>query len=158
VDLDPVLIANVRWLSRYRHRRCLVPGVAALLLEAFDGGRGDDPLTAVTLSSSEQQGCLDSYPNGVMTGHPVRGLPGSMQAQNETADGFVITIRGAAGPAVRAALEDMKHTGANDTTVLHRSSGDQAALYGILQRVQDLGTSHRTDSRRSRSSLIARTN
>src|SRR2546421_175352 len=27
-DLDPVLAANVRWLSRYRHRRCLVPGIA----------------------------------------------------------------------------------------------------------------------------------
>jgi hypothetical protein len=30
----------VRWLSRYRHRRCLVPGTAAVLLEAFAGGRG----------------------------------------------------------------------------------------------------------------------
>jgi hypothetical protein len=39
-DLDPVLVANVRWLSRYRHRRCLVPEVAAVLLEAFAGGRG----------------------------------------------------------------------------------------------------------------------
>jgi hypothetical protein len=39
-DLDPVLIANVRWLSRYRHRRCLVPEVAAVLLEAFADGRG----------------------------------------------------------------------------------------------------------------------
>ena len=39
-DLDPVLVANVRWLSRYRHRRCLVPGIAAVLLEAFAGGRG----------------------------------------------------------------------------------------------------------------------
>ncbi len=39
-DLDPVLVANVRWLSRYRHRRCLVPGIAAVLLEVFAGGRG----------------------------------------------------------------------------------------------------------------------
>jgi hypothetical protein len=39
-DLDPVLVANVRWLSRYRHRRCLVPEVAAALAEAFTGGRG----------------------------------------------------------------------------------------------------------------------
>jgi len=39
-DLDPVLVANVRWLSRYRHRRCLVPGIAAVLLAAFAGGRG----------------------------------------------------------------------------------------------------------------------
>ncbi len=38
-DLDPVLVANVRWLSRCRHPRCLVPGVAAVLLEAFAGGR-----------------------------------------------------------------------------------------------------------------------
>lgn len=39
-ELDPVLAVNVRWLSRYRHRRCLVPGIAAVLLEAFVGGRG----------------------------------------------------------------------------------------------------------------------
>jgi len=39
-NLDPVLVANVRWLSRYRHRRCMVPGIAVVLLEAFAGGRG----------------------------------------------------------------------------------------------------------------------
>ena len=39
-DLDPVLAANVRWLSRYRHRRCLVPEIAAVVLEVFAGGRG----------------------------------------------------------------------------------------------------------------------
>ena len=39
-NLDPVLVANVRWLSRYRHRRCLVPAIAEALLEAFAGGRG----------------------------------------------------------------------------------------------------------------------
>jgi hypothetical protein len=39
-NLDPVLAANVRWLSRYRHRRCLVPEVAAALAEAFADGRG----------------------------------------------------------------------------------------------------------------------
>ncbi|WP_432830782.1 TnsA-like heteromeric transposase endonuclease subunit [Dactylosporangium sp. CA-092794] len=38
-NLDPVLAANVRWLSRYRHRRCLVPGIAGVLLAAFAGGR-----------------------------------------------------------------------------------------------------------------------
>jgi hypothetical protein len=39
-DLEPVLAANVRWLSRYRHRRCLVPEIAVVLLEVFAGGRG----------------------------------------------------------------------------------------------------------------------
>jgi hypothetical protein len=39
-DLDPVMAANVRWLSRYRHRRCLVPGIAGALVEAFAGGQG----------------------------------------------------------------------------------------------------------------------
>lgn len=39
-ELDPVLVANVRWLARYRHRRCLVPEVAAVLLGVFAGGRG----------------------------------------------------------------------------------------------------------------------
>ncbi len=35
-----MLVANVRWLSRYRHRRCLVPEIASVLLDAFAGGRG----------------------------------------------------------------------------------------------------------------------
>ena len=30
-----MLVANVRWLSRYRHQRCLVPEVATVLLGAF---------------------------------------------------------------------------------------------------------------------------
>lgn len=37
--LDPVLTENVRWLSRYRHHRFGVPEIAAVLLEAFAGGR-----------------------------------------------------------------------------------------------------------------------
>ena len=37
---DPVLTTNVRWLSRYRHPRCLVPEVAAALLEVFAEGEG----------------------------------------------------------------------------------------------------------------------
>jgi hypothetical protein len=38
--LDPVLVANVRWLSRYRHRRCGGPAdMAASLAEVFGAGR-----------------------------------------------------------------------------------------------------------------------
>ncbi|MFE5588166.1 TnsA-like heteromeric transposase endonuclease subunit [Kitasatospora sp. NPDC056531] len=33
--VDPVLMANMRWLSRYRRRRCLRPDVADRLLEVF---------------------------------------------------------------------------------------------------------------------------
>jgi len=51
----------------------------------------------------------------------------------------VITICGGAGPAVCAALEDVEFTVADDTTVRPRSGGDHAALYGILQGIQDLG-------------------
>ena len=37
--IDPVLRANVRWLSRYRHPRCRREPVAAALLEVFAGRR-----------------------------------------------------------------------------------------------------------------------
>jgi hypothetical protein len=37
--IDPVLMANVRWLSRYRHARCRIPHIAAALLEVFGSGR-----------------------------------------------------------------------------------------------------------------------
>lgn len=43
--IDPVVRANVRWLSRYRHQRCRREPEAAGLLEAFSAGR---PLLAGT--------------------------------------------------------------------------------------------------------------
>ena len=36
--IDPVARANIRWLSRYRHRRCRIEPAAAELLEAFTPG------------------------------------------------------------------------------------------------------------------------
>lgn len=32
---DPVLVANIAWLARYRHPRCGSPGLARVLLEGF---------------------------------------------------------------------------------------------------------------------------
>jgi hypothetical protein len=52
---------------------------------------------------------------------------------------YVITIRGAAGPWVRAAFDDTEVSVAGDTTVLRRAEADQAALYGLLGRIQNLG-------------------
>ena len=43
--IDPVVRANIRWLSRYRHQRCRREPAAAELLEAFGAGR---PLLAGT--------------------------------------------------------------------------------------------------------------
>lgn len=37
--LDPVLVANQRWLAGYRHPRCFDGQVAAMLLEAFERPR-----------------------------------------------------------------------------------------------------------------------
>jgi hypothetical protein len=37
--IDPVVRANIRWLSRYRHQRCRIEPAAAQLLEAFAPGR-----------------------------------------------------------------------------------------------------------------------
>ena len=51
---------------------------------------------------------------------------------------YVITVRGVAGPWVRAAFDDVAMSAAGDTTVL-RDGTDQAALYGLLRRIQDLG-------------------
>ena len=52
---------------------------------------------------------------------------------------YVVIVRGVAGPAVRAALDDVAVSAAGDTTVLRRPGTDQAALHGLLQRIQDLG-------------------
>ena len=52
---------------------------------------------------------------------------------------YVITVRGIAGPSVRAAFDDVTLSAVGDTTVLRRADTDQAALHGLLQRIQDLG-------------------
>jgi hypothetical protein len=36
--IDPVVRADIRWLSRYRHQRCRTEPAAAELLEAFTTG------------------------------------------------------------------------------------------------------------------------
>jgi hypothetical protein len=56
------------------------------------------------------------------------------------ADGaYVITIRGVAGPWVRRVFEDTEISVVGDTTVLRGAGTDQAALHGLLRRIQDLG-------------------
>jgi hypothetical protein len=56
------------------------------------------------------------------------------------ADGtYVITVRGVAGPWVRGFFDDAEVSVAGDTTVLRRAGADQAALHGLLRRIQDLG-------------------
>jgi hypothetical protein len=52
---------------------------------------------------------------------------------------YVITVRGVAGPSVRAAFDDVAMSSAGDTTILRRAGADQAALHGLLRRIQDLG-------------------
>jgi len=52
---------------------------------------------------------------------------------------YVITVRGVADPWVRAAFDDVAVSAVGDTTVLRRAGTDQAALHGLLQRIQDLG-------------------
>jgi hypothetical protein len=54
-------------------------------------------------------------------------------------DQYVITVRGVAGPTVRAAFADLQVTTVGEQTVLGEVFPDQAALHGILQRLQDLG-------------------
>jgi hypothetical protein len=58
----------------------------------------------------------------------------------EVTDGtYVLTVRGVAGPWVRAFFDDTEVNVVGDTTVLRRAGADQAALHGLLRRIQDLG-------------------
>ncbi len=51
----------------------------------------------------------------------------------------MITVRGVAGPWVRAAFDDTEVSVVGGKTVLRRAGADQAALHGLLRRIQDLG-------------------
>jgi hypothetical protein len=52
---------------------------------------------------------------------------------------FVITVRGEAGPTVRAALANFDVAVGENVTVLRCDLVDNAALYGLMQQLQDLG-------------------
>lgn len=52
---------------------------------------------------------------------------------------FVITVRGRAGDVVRAAFQQFEIDVDGGTTVLRGALADQAALHGVLQRMQDHG-------------------
>jgi hypothetical protein len=52
---------------------------------------------------------------------------------------YEITVRGEAGPTVRSAFDDLAITVADGLTILSGELPDQAALFGVLARVQDLG-------------------
>lgn len=54
-------------------------------------------------------------------------------------DEYVIVLKGIAGPAVHAAFPEFTLAETQDTTVLQGRLEDQAALYGLFQRIQDLG-------------------
>jgi hypothetical protein len=56
-----------------------------------------------------------------------------------TGSTYVITVRGAAGPSVRALFDDVQVSVVGDTTVLRCPGTDQAALHGLLDRIRDLG-------------------
>jgi hypothetical protein len=56
-----------------------------------------------------------------------------------TDDTYVITVRGVAGPSVRAAFDDVDVSAVGDTTIMRRAGTDQAALHGLLHRIQKLG-------------------
>jgi len=80
------------------------------------------------------------HPERVRATHPVPRFPANVTRLPKVADGtYVITVRGAAGPWVRAAFDDVELSVAGDTTVLRGAGTDQAALHGLLQRIQDLG-------------------
>jgi len=52
---------------------------------------------------------------------------------------YAITVRGVAGPSVRQAFDDVQMSVVGDTTVLRRAGTDQAALRGLLNRINELG-------------------
>jgi hypothetical protein len=52
---------------------------------------------------------------------------------------YVIIVRGAVGPSVQTVFDDVEVSVVGDTTVMRRAGTDQAALHGLLNRIQDLG-------------------
>jgi hypothetical protein len=60
-------------------------------------------------------------------------------SERSGASAYEIRIRGAVGEEVCSAFEGMDRTLARGDTVLRGPVRDQAALYGLLERIQALG-------------------
>jgi hypothetical protein len=71
--------------------------------------------------------------------HPVPRFPVEVRTEKVTDGTCVITVRGVAGPWVRAAFDDVELSVVGNTTVLRGAGTGQAALYGLLRRTWDLG-------------------
>jgi hypothetical protein len=52
---------------------------------------------------------------------------------------YEITFKGEAGPTIAAAFPELMPQCGDGVTVLHGALTDQAALHGILERIQSLG-------------------
>ena len=80
------------------------------------------------------------YPERVWATHPVRRFPTRVTKPGGVTDGtYVITVRGVRGSLGAGVFDDTEMSVVGDTTVLRRAGADQAALHGLLQRIQDLG-------------------
>jgi hypothetical protein len=53
--------------------------------------------------------------------------------------GFTVVLRGQAGPTVLAAFDEFEVSVECDMTLIRGIYADQAALFGVLERVQKLG-------------------
>ena len=76
-----------------------------------------------------------------MLPHPVGRLSDfemNLQRRRPIAD-CEVTLRGEAGPAVRAALAPFRVDVGDGQTIVHGDVADQAALFGLLDRLRDLG-------------------
>jgi hypothetical protein len=88
---------------------------------------------------------------GVMTGHPVGAHAGGVPDPDEQPPQFpsaapgcsgwlyAISVRGRVGASLLAAFGSMQVSTVPGHTVLRGRLEDQAALYGMLDRIQSLG-------------------
>ena len=53
--------------------------------------------------------------------------------------GFTVVLKGAAGPTVQSAFSGLRLCVQDGRTVIDGILPDQAALFGVLERAQDLG-------------------
>lgn len=62
---------------------------------------------------------------------------------------YDLTVQGEAGPTIEAAFPELALRAGGGVTVLHGELVDQAALHGVIERIQSLGLElidvHRVD-------------
>ena len=106
------------------------------------GGNPPGSKVPGNVARTESSWGVQIHPIRVRRDHPIRDSDGAVDGEQRLGEGgFEVAIAGRAGATVLSAFADLEVSVEGDRTFLRGIVPDQAALFGVLERIQNLGLS-----------------